>query len=334
MKLLNQDRLERGQEGLVQFYLREPAVSVWGQPFVVRTESPIMTIGGGTILDPSASKLRTIDDEVLEQVQLLDSDDPLERAAAACFVTGLKELTAGQLPWRTGLHDVSLLDQLVEAGTLWEIPVSPSRTERIHVRALDRFWDRMESALNKMHEAEPLRTRFERDRFLSRFEYVGNDALVRAMLQRFSSQERIVLEERTIGLKGRGPRLSRNEQNLLGDLVSRYQQAGLETPSVKQLTEAAPRLQSSVPELIALAAVNGDLVQVSGEYYLHVDADRKLRDQLATVMADGKGLAMSDIRDILQTSRKYAVPLCEYLDRADFTRREGDLRYLNQPGDT
>ena len=334
VKLLNQDRLERGQEGLVQFYLREPAVSVWGQPFVVRTESPVVTIGGGTILDPSASKLRTIDDEVLEQVQLLDSDDPLERAAAACFVTGLKELTAGQLPWRTGLHDVSLLDQLVEAGTLWEIPVSPSRTERIHVRALDRFWDRMESALIKMHEAEPLRTRFERDRFLSRFEYVGNDALVRAMLQRFSSQDRIVLEERTIGLKGRGPRLSRNEQNLLGDLVSRYQQAGLETPSVKQLTEAAPRLQSSVPELIALAAVNGDLVQVSGEYYLHVDADRKLRDQLATVMADGKGLAMSDIRDILQTSRKYAVPLCEYLDRADFTRREGDLRYLNQPGDT
>jgi selenocysteine-specific elongation factor len=192
----------------------------------------------------------------------------------------------------------------------------------------------MESALNKMHEAEPLRTRFERDRFLSRFEYVGNDALVRAMLQRFSSQDRIVLEERTIGLKGRGPRLSRNEQNLLRDLVSQYQQAGLETPSVKQLTEAAPRLQSSVPELIALAAVNGDLVQVSGEYYLHVDADRKLRDQLATVMADGKGLAMSDIRDILQTSRKYAVPLCEYLDRADFTRRVGDLRYLNQPGDT
>jgi len=328
VKLLDKEKLEPGQEGLVQFYLREPAVSVWGQPFVIRTESPMVTIGGGTILDPAATKLRMIDDEVLKQVHLLDSEDPLERASAACFVTGLKELTASQLPWRTGLHDNTLLDQLVETGTLWEIPVSPSRTERIHVRALDRFWDRMESALNKMHDAEPLRTRFERDRFLSRFDYVDNATLLRAMLKRFSRQDLIVLEERTIGLKGRGPKLSRNEQNLLGDLVSQYQQAGLETLTVTQLTQAAPRLQSAVPELIALAAVNGDLVQVSDEYFLHVETDRKIRDQLASSMADGKGLAMSDIRDILKTSRKYAVPLCEYLDRADFTRRDGDLRYL------
>mgnify|MGYP001204755180 CR=1 FL=1 len=328
VKLLDKEKLEPGQEGLVQFYLREPAVSVWGQPFVIRTESPMVTIGGGTILDPAATKLRVIDDEVLKQVHLLDSKDPLERASAACFVTGLKELTASQLPWRTGLYDNTLLDQLVETGTLWEIPVSPSRTERIHVRALDRFWDRMESALNKMHDAEPLRTRFERDRFLSHFDYVDNQTLLRAMLKRFSRQDLIVLEERTIGLKGRGPKLSRNEQNLLGDLVSQYQQAGLETPTVTQLTKAAPRLQSAVPELIALAAVNGDLIQVSDEYFLHVETDGKIRDQLASSMADGKGLAMSDIRDILKTSRKYAVPLCEYLDRADFTRRDGDLRYL------
>ena len=90
VKLLDKEKLEPGQEGLVQFYLREPAVSVWGQPFVIRTESPMVTIGGGTILDPAATKLRMIDDEVLKQVQLLDSEDPLERAAAACFVTGLK----------------------------------------------------------------------------------------------------------------------------------------------------------------------------------------------------------------------------------------------------
>ena len=334
VKLLNKERLETGEEGLVQFYLREPAVSVWGQPFVLRTESPMVTIGGGTILDPAASKLRNVDAEVLEQVQLLDSSEPLERAAAACFVTGLKELTVEQLPWRTGLHDITLLDRLVEAGTLWEIPVSPTRTERIHVRALDRFWDRMESTLQKMHEAEPLRTRFERDRFLSRFEYVGNEILLRAMLERFSKQDRIVLEERTIGLKGRGPKLSRNEQLLLRDLVSQYLQAGIETPSVKQLTASAARLQSSVPELIALAAANGELVQVTEEYYLHIDTEQALRDQLATAMVGGEGQAMSDIRDILQTTRKFAVPLCEYLDRVDFTRRQGDLRYLKQASDT
>ena len=334
VKLLDQAKLEAGQGGLVQFYLREEAVSVWGQPFVIRTESPIMTIGGGTILDPAASKLRTVDDEVLEQLELLDSDDSLKRSAAACFVTGLEELTPEKLPWRTGLYDVTLLEQLVEAGTVWEIPVSPSRSQRVHVRTLDRFWVRMESALHKMHEAEPLRTRFELDRFLSRFDYVGSEVILQAMLKRFADQDRIVLDKRTIGLQGRGPRLSRNEQILLKELVSQYQQAGIEAPSVKQLVESAQRLQSSVPELIALAAVNGDLVQVDDQYFLHVDVEQALREQLTEAMADGEGQAMSQIRDILQTTRKFAVPLCEYLDRVDFTRREGDLRYLNTPTDT
>jgi selenocysteine-specific elongation factor len=331
IKLLAADQLAAGESAMVQFYLREPAVSVWGQPYVVRTESPMLTIGGGTILDPAAQKLRIVDDEVLEQVAQLDSDEPLQRLAAACFLAGLQEVTAGQLPSRIGVADPQLLDQLVEAGTLWQLKVTASRSQRVHLRAIDRLWQRFDSLLQKMHDAEPLRTRFPLDSFLSRFDYLDNDVILRAMLGRFADQDRIELDQRTIGLKGRGPRLSRKEQTLLRELIEQYRSAGIEAPMVKQQVESARHLQDKVPQLISLAALNGDLVQVSDDYFLHTEAEQQIKETLASAMSDGSGRPMGEIRDILQTSRRYAVPLCEYLDRVDFTRRDGDLRFLNSP---
>ncbi len=56
-----------------------------------------------------------------------------------------------------------------------------------------------------------------------------------------------------------------------------------------------------------------------------------MRERVAAKLAEGKGLTVAEIRDLLATTRKYAVPLCEYLDRIGVTRRDGDLRYLNRP---
>ena len=110
-----------------------------------------------------------------------------------------------------------------------------------------------------------------------------------------------------------------------------YRRAGIESPTVKQVQQQAAKNQSSVPQLIALAAANGDLVEISADYYLHRDVDRELKERLASSLSGGAGLTVSQIREILNTSRKYAVPYCEYLDRIGFTKRQGDVRVLDDP---
>jgi selenocysteine-specific elongation factor len=70
------------------------------------------------------------------------------------------------------------------------------------------------------------------------------------------------------------------------------------------------------------------LVEVAAQSYLHSDVDRALQASLREAMADEKGATLSQIREILGTTRKYAVPYCEYLDRIGFTRRDGDMRTL------
>ena len=114
-------------------------------------------------------------------------------------------------------------------------------------------------------------------------------------------------------------------------LIEFYESAGFDVPSVEQVQQQTAKNQSSVPQLISLAAANGDLVQVTNDYYLHKDVDQACREKLAPSLAGEKGLTVSQIREILNTSRKYAVPYCEYLDRSGFTHRQGDVRVLAEP---
>ena len=80
-----------------------------------------------------------------------------------------------------------------------------------------------------------------------------------------------------------------------------------------------------------MAVADGELVEVAAGYYLHREVDQQLRAQLRERLAGGQGATVSEIREWLDTTRKYAVPYCEYLDRIGFTRREGDRRHLGEP---
>ena len=88
---------------------------------------------------------------------------------------------------------------------------------------------------------------------------------------------------------------------------------------------------ASLRDLFDVCVAEGHLVKVTEEIYLHADAEAEMRRRVTAKLADGPGLTVAEIRDLLGTTRKYAVPLCEYLDRAGVTRREGDLRLRAQP---
>jgi len=114
----------------------------------------------------------------------------------------------------------------------------------------------------------------------------------------------------------------------LAQLVETYRQASIQSPTVSELESQTKRNRESVRSIISLAAADGDLVEVTDEYFLHAAVDQQLKDELQTHLVDGQGLTLSQIREILNTTRKYAVPYCEYLDKTGFTRRDGDQRYL------
>src|SRR5262249_59148233 len=91
---------------------------------------------------------------------------------------------------------------------------------------------------------------------------------------------------------------------------------------------------ANLRDLFDVCVAEGYLARVTDDIYLHTDVEVDMRRRITERLQQGAGLTVAEIRDILGTTRKYAVPLCEYLDRIGMTRREGDLRFLAASPDT
>ena len=327
--LLDRPRLAPGETALAQLFLESEAVATWNQPFVVRRESPVETIGGGRVLDPEPIKLRRAAEADLAELQALTAPDEPTRAAAAIALRGIRPWQPVDLIRLAGITnpDAQIADLRTQRQLL-EVPVSPTRRLLVHRRAAERLGERVVAVLSRLHAAEPLKLSIERTKLASRLEYLGDPAILAMLVEMLRAAGRLRLGERGVTLAGHGPKLSQNEQKLLADLVARIQQAGIEPPSVTQCQQLAPRLAQAVPQLLQLAAADGQLVAVSPEFYLHVAIERQVKERLHAALSQTGGLTVSQIREILNTSRKYAVPLCEYFDRIGFTIRDGDLRRL------
>lgn len=329
VSLLKSNELRPGTAGPAQLFLADPVVSSWNQAFVVRSESPVMTIGGGRVLVPAADKLKQASDVALRCLEQLRSGNAQQRAAAAVYFAGLQPWTMADLSRLAGIDDASsICDALVKAGELIELKLSAQRQHVWHKETLEELCQRIEVVLGKMHDREPLRSTVDRSRLTNQLRYCADIATLDHVVKRMAKEKRVRLTQRGIGLTGRGPQLSKSETLLLAQLIANFKQAGFQPPTIKECEASATKNKTSVASLVALAATEGDLVQVSTDFYIHHEIEQELRDMLAREITSQGGLTLSQIREIMGTSRKYAVPICEYLDRTGFTQRQGDLRIL------
>jgi selenocysteine-specific elongation factor len=329
VRLLEADQLQPGESGIAQLFFSEAAVTVWSQPLVIRSESPVITVGGGRVLDPDAERIRKPNEEIMQMFGHYNSDDLTERASAALYFCGLRDWKPLDLARTAGIEDVeSVTDAMRERGDLCEIRVSPTRNLHVHKLVLQQICNRIAGVLNQLHDEFPLRTVFDRSVVSDRFRYL-EESILQACLKLMVGEQRLKFGPNGVSLVGRGPKLSQNEQKLLNELVDKFRAAGIQSPSIKECQKQATKNQAAVGQLLALAAANGDLVALTNEVYLHAEVESGVREQLRDALAaSSNGLTLSEIREILETTRKYAVPLCEYLDRIGFTKRNGDVRVL------
>ena len=329
VRLLDKDQIEPGQTGLAQVYLSEPAVTVWNQPFVARRQSPVETIGGGRILQPNATRIRRPDETDLAMIGDLKSEDPVMRSAASVYLADNINWKPSDLQRAAGIVEVdSVVEQLRSDQTIQTIQVSTSRSITVHKQRFQQLGLRVMKTLERLHRDHPLRFTHARTIFNAEFAYMNQPELLDAVIGDLKKQKKVNANVNTIGLVGYGPKLSKGQRQLLDSLVNQLKEAALKAPTVSDLVKSASKNKESVVELLEMAVENGDLAKLNSDYFLHCDVIKEVKSKLTQAPNVGAGLTMSEIRTLLDTSRKYAVPLCEYLDRVGFTERDGDVRRL------
>ena len=333
LALMEGNMLIPGEKHLAQLFLAEPVVAVYGQPLILREESPPATLGGGRILQPVAQRLRRRDQVAIHRLNRLRSTDPFERLSAALAFLGIHPWTEPGLCALTGLSVDFIgkgLEILFKAGKLIEVPIGPRRFARILVDVVADLEDRVLRALERLHAIRPRLSAIPQAHLSAELPDLGSESLISGIVDRLKAQGKVTVEARIVAVKGYEPKLSQGERRLKNELMEAIRNGGMSPPETSELTVQAGARAAVVPELLALLRDEQKLVEVAPSVYIDFDLEAELRRRVAEYLTINSTMTMAELRDLLGTTRKYAVPIGEYLDRVGLTKRDGDVRRLGR----
>ncbi len=326
VSLLGAKQLLPGQSGLARLKLDEPLLLLPGDRFIVRQFSPVITIGGGRVLDAAEPPRRTKakSGERLAFLQTAAKADPEESLMAR---------TA-----RRGAEGLSIADAVAEAGWL------PARVEQVAAQLIKagkvlRFEElllsaeiaeslrrQMSATVEDFHQANPLVAGISQEPLR---DSLGLRAEVfRGVLDSLVREKKLEVSGEIVRTAGKGVVLRDEETESKSRIEQAFAQAGLKVPLLKDVLASLPVDKMRAQKIVTLLLRDRVLVKLSDDLVFHRDALESLRRQIVAQKAKTPKLNVGNFKDLLGVTRKYAIPLLEYLDRERVTRRVGDERII------
>ena len=329
--MLKGNVMNQGESGIAQLFLSEQATATCGQSFVLRSISPLATLGGGSVLQPGARRVSRRQAGRLSDILWFESPRVKERIAAAVLWYGIDAWDDLDLcrDACVELEDVAgLRGELETRGTLVSLVIGPNRTLCVHRETLNYWNGRILLALQTFHDQEKLQVAMPRRVLADRVGLADDDMLLACFVDRLAESGDVTARGDAVHLAGFSPRLSADQQDSYDRLIELYRAARFQPPMPKEAASSMKIAESMLQPILQLAAARQILRHLGSGLYLHADFESQLRSMVSQKLAVSNGLTVSEIKTILGTSRKFALPFCEYLDRIGVTRRHGDLRIL------
>jgi len=331
--LLDTEALEPGGEALAQLRLEEPVVVAPGDRFVLRLASPAYVLGGGVVLEESKHRLKRFKKFVIEELsrasQSLASprdllDTVLARARAGLHTPEelAREIKRSHAETERLLHDLASQKRIARLG-------SPPRW--IHLEKLALCSAKVEVAIQAWFEGEHAHREVVDVRELRRATGFAPDFL-HVVLQELEKSGRVKLEpgglvRRTDGKAAVDPAL----ENLLGRVRATFEAAHFQPPTPVELAERLAVPEKSATRAIELLKDRGELHAIQpGEIYLAHATYEAAKAAIVANCEKNRSLDIPSLRDQLQTTRKFLIPLLEHFDTAGVTIRQGSNRVLRR----
>ncbi len=325
--LLEAEVLEPGSRGYVQFRLEAPVVALPRDRYVIRSYSPMVTIGGGELLDVQPAKARRGPERIARLV-LLERGHPAEILEEHLRRVGPGGARTADLRARTPFGPEALgalLADLTARGRALVV----DREWYVHAGEAERLREEAVAALAAYHQREPLKPGMSKEELRTRLGGLDERVFLQ-LLERFVAAGVIAVDRDKVRLASHQVRLDAHQQALLARLEAVFREAGVAPPSVE---EAFQRLQVSRPEDQALLQVlleERRLVRIREGLYMHVEPLQAAEARVVAFLRERREITPQDMKDLLGISRKYAIPLMEYLDAQRVTVRVGDKRVLRE----
>jgi len=327
--LLGQDRLEPGESAFVQIRLEEPAFALPGDRFIIRQYSPMLTIGGGQILDAAPEKHRRSDKTVHDRLRIFKEGSADEQLMAIINDSGLKTVDLAELSARRGVVPARARDRiaaLLKAGRVRVLAENPLVV--VAAKAFDDAAAAAAAAVQRFHETNPLVPGIGREELKARLFSDASILLFQSVLDKLVADKKIVLAQDLIHAFGRKVTLKADEEKMRDQLAQRFQSLGLEVPSPDELINSLKLDRNTARKIIQLMVKENALVKITEDMLIHRVAMDKLIADVRARKSKNPKIGVGEFKDLTGVSRKFAIPLLEYLDRQRVTRRVGDERMI------
>ena len=322
--LLEGAELAPGQRGFARLRLEGPLVALAGDRFVIRSYSPIVTIGGGTLLDTDPPRLKR--PARLAHLGVLESGSPeavVEEHVRGAGVAGIRlpALVARVAfgPARTR----QLLETLAAAGHVSAV----DRDWSLHADAVARLQGLIIGALEQFHRAQPLRSGMSREELRVRAAN-ADERIFAHVLGALDARGLVRVDRDKVRLASHELRLSPAQQAAVDRLEREFREAAAAPPSAEEALSRAGLAGDEQHELFQMLLESRKLVRVKESLFFHAAALESIQDKLVTLLRERKEIGPGDIKDLLGISRKFAIPLLEYFDTRRVTTRVGERRVL------
>jgi selenocysteine-specific elongation factor len=318
-------QLPPGEKAFGQFRLSEPTLLLPGDRFIVRQFSPVITIGGGVVLDAAPLRKSKLEsrNRFLTTVSAGDPEQILLARIARRSYAGL-----------------SLHDAVAEAGWRREIienTLSAAINRRAILRVGDRFIDSeaagalrqlLVTGVAKFHHQNPLAPGMSRETLRETHGSKLDSEVFAAVLESLVRDKKLEITGDLVRMPGRGVVMKDEETESKRLIEQAFSSAGLKVPALKDVLAGLKVDKVRAQKIVTLLLRDKVLIKISDDLLFHRDALASLRGLLAVEKRKSDKIDVGRFKDLAGISRKYAIPLLEYLDREHVTRRIGDARMI------
>lgn len=337
VRLLGKETLVPGGTGWVQLELQEPVALVKGDRYIVRLPSPPTTVGGGIVVDPHPGrKHRRFRSPVVEHLRTLAEGSPasvllqtLERQGPVS-IGGLFEAARLGEDANEALTQLLDEDQAVLLGRdRGEDCTGPDWSGASQQLVVARSWwsqllTRATDELSAHHESFPLRRGMPREALRSSLRLTPR--IFDAAMAHADAQGTVVDEGAIVRLPSHAVELAREQRQRVDALLARFRRDPYASPSVKESAEAVG------DDVLKVLLQRGELVRVGPDVLFLSETYEEMVQRVEERIREQGSITLAEVRDMFDSSRKYAQALLEHLDEVGVTRRVGDKRFLRHLG--
>ena len=327
----NPERLsiQPGGNAVVQLRLEQPMTALPGDRFIIRSYSPQVTIGGGVIIDPLPDKHRIRDGLARARLDQLEHSDLLERVAVLTEMAGGQGTTESEIAARTGATDEEIAAttrELIEGGRVLEVTAAP--LVLISAESYRALAGRVTEMLGEHHRREPLSLGVSREEVRDRIFGKVRPEIFRAVIARLVKEAKVAAERDALRLASHRPELTDSDESAKKALEAAFKAAGLQAGTLEETAAAVGTKIELARKLYTLLAAEHRLVRI-GDFVFHVDSIDDLKSRVRARKPANPRIDVAVFKEITGgLTRKYAIPLLEYLDRERVTRRIGNEREI------